>query len=36
MPADQRKQVLDAMSEPVPREYDDAVRRYFLKLSENP
>ena len=36
MPADQRKQVLDAMSEPVPHEYEDAVNRYFLKLSENP
>lgn len=36
LPADQRRQVLDAMDEPVPSEYQDAVRRYFLKLSENP
>jgi hypothetical protein len=36
LPADQRREVLDAMDEPVPSEYEDAVRRYFLKLSESP
>ena len=36
LPPDQRRQVLDAMDEPVPNEYEGAVRRYFLKLSESP
>ncbi|MFH1748687.1 MAG: hypothetical protein ABIG44_16760 [Planctomycetota bacterium] len=35
LPADQRRRILDAMDEPVPREYQDAVRRYFLQLSES-
>jgi len=34
MPADQRRQVLDAMDEPVPGEYESAVMRYFRQLSE--
>jgi hypothetical protein len=29
------RQVLDAMDEPVPQEYEQAVRRYFLQLSES-
>ena len=36
LPAEQRKEVLDAMTEPVPREFEDAVKRYFLELSEAP
>jgi len=32
---DQRDRVLDAGDEPVPDEYDEAVRRYFEKLSES-
>jgi hypothetical protein len=36
LPADQRREVIDAMDEPVPSEYEDAVRRYFLTLSESP
>jgi len=35
LPADQRRRVLDAMDEPVPPEYQDAVRRYFQQLSES-
>ena len=34
LPAEQRRSVLDAMDEPVPQEYQDAVRRYFQQLSE--
>jgi hypothetical protein len=34
-PAGSRDRVLDAGDEAVPKEYDDAVRRYFEKLSEN-
>lgn len=34
LPAEQRRGVLDAMDEPVPQEYQDAVRRYFQQLSE--
>ena len=34
LPVDQRREILDAMDEPVPREYQDAVRRYFQRLSE--
>ncbi len=34
LPAEYRRQILDAMEEPVPEEYQDAVRRYFLQLSE--
>ena len=29
------RQVLDAMDEPVPQEYEQAIRRYFLQLSES-
>lgn len=32
--ANRRAPVLDAMDEPVVQEYEDAVRRYFLQLSE--
>ncbi|MFQ5805226.1 MAG: hypothetical protein ACE5I3_02110 [Phycisphaerae bacterium] len=35
LPADQRRPILDAMDEPVPQEYQDAVRRYFQQLSES-
>jgi hypothetical protein len=35
LPADQRRQSLDALEEPVPEEYRDAVRRYFERLSES-
>ncbi|MCK4341857.1 MAG: hypothetical protein KAY37_09065 [Phycisphaerae bacterium] len=35
LPADQRRQILDAMDEPVPEEYQAAVRRYFQQLSES-
>jgi len=34
LPPEQRRQILDAMDEPVPAEYRDAVRRYFENLSE--
>jgi len=34
LPADQRRQILDALDEPVPEEYQDAVHRYFQQLSE--
>lgn len=33
-PADQRQQVVDGADEPVPQEFQDAVRRYFQQLSE--
>jgi hypothetical protein len=32
--ADEHRQILDAMDEPTPEEYQDAVRRYFQQLSE--
>jgi len=35
LPAEQRRRILDAMDEPVPQEYQDAVRRYFQQLSES-
>jgi hypothetical protein len=35
LPADQRRQILDAMDEPVPEEYRAAIRRYFKQLSES-
>jgi hypothetical protein len=35
VPVEERGEVLDALDEPVPDEYGDAVRRYFQKLSEN-
>jgi hypothetical protein len=35
LPADQRRRILDAMDEPVPPEYQDAIRRYFQQLSES-
>jgi hypothetical protein len=34
LPPDQRRQMLDALDEPVPEEYQAAVRRYFEQLSE--
>lgn len=34
LPPEHRRQILDAMDEPVPEEYEDAVRRYFEQLSE--
>jgi len=34
LPAEQRRQILDALDEPVPEEYQDAVHRYFQQLSE--
>ena len=36
LPPDQRRQILDAMNEPVPDEYRPAIRRYFQQLSESP
>ena len=33
--ADRRRRILDAMDEPAPEEYEDAIRRYFLQLSES-
>lgn len=35
LPEGQRKQMLDSMDEPVPQEFEGAVRRYFLQLSED-
>jgi len=35
LPANQRRQILDAMDEPMPEEYQEAVRRYFQQLSES-
>jgi hypothetical protein len=34
LPANQRRQILDALDEPTPEEYQAAVRRYFQQLSE--
>jgi methyl-accepting chemotaxis protein len=33
--ANKGRRILDAMDEPVPQEYEQAVRRYFLQLSES-
>jgi len=33
MPPEQRRRILDALEEPVPPEYEEAVRRYFEQLS---
>ena len=35
VPESQKKQMLDAMDEPVPQEFEGAVRRYFMKLSDD-
>jgi hypothetical protein len=35
VPEAQRKQMLDAMDEPVPQEFEGAVRRYFMRLSDD-
>jgi hypothetical protein len=34
LPPGQRRQILDALDEPMPAEYEAAVRRYFQRLSE--
>ena len=36
LPPDQRRRILDSLSEPVPTEYRAAVERYFQQLSESP